>query len=210
MAGMRRIAFVLLFGSLLASAQTSREVSGYWDDVFRSGKIQFNKNASKLVQLAIRDHKPGLAIDLGMGEGRNAVFLAEQGWHVTGVDISAEAVKQAKARAAAAHLSIDAIVDDLDRYDPGRAKWDLIVLFYMHAWFHQSKRNVPELLSSALKPGGLLVIEGYAGDQGDFQTNELLRDFASLKIVHYEDVVDEADWAPGQKSHIVRFIAEKP
>jgi hypothetical protein len=40
-------------------------VSGYWDDVFRSGKIQFNKNASKLVQYAIRERKPGLAVDLG-------------------------------------------------------------------------------------------------------------------------------------------------
>jgi hypothetical protein len=61
-----------------------------------------------------------------------------------------------------------------------------------------------------LKPGGLLVIEGYAGEKGAYQTNELLRSFANLKIVHYEDVRDEADWAPGEKSHIVRFIAEKP
>jgi SAM-dependent methyltransferase len=178
--------------------------------VFRGGKVQFNKNASKLLQYAIRGRKPGLAVDLGMGEGRNAVFLAAAGWKVTGVDISPEAVKQAKARAAAAHVSIDAITDDLDHFDPGRAKWDLIVLLYMHAWFHASKHNVPELLMAALKPGGLLVIEGYAGDKGDFQTNELPRDFDKLKIIHYEDVVDEADWAPGEKSHLVRFIAQKP
>jgi hypothetical protein len=62
----------------------------------------------------------------------------------------------------------------------------------------------------ALSPGGLLVIEGYAGDKGDYQTNELLRDFGALKIIHYEDVRDEADWNPGSKSRIVRFIAEKP
>jgi hypothetical protein len=39
---------------------------------------------------------------------------------------------------------------------------------------------------------------------------ELLRSFGDLKIIHYEDVRDEVDWAPGQKSRIVRFIAEKP
>lgn len=205
-----RALFVLLIGLSVVQAQAPPGVQGYWDDVFRSGKVQFNKDASKLLQYAIRDRKPGDAVDLGMGEGRNAVFLAAKGWRVTGVDISPEAVKQAQARAAAAHANIDAITDDLDHFDLGRAKWDLIVLLYMHAWFHESKRNVPQILAAALKPGGLLVIEGYAGDKGAFQTNELPRAFDKLKIVHYEDVVDEADWAPGQKSHVVRFIAERP
>ena len=205
-----RVFFAFLIGVTAAPAQSPPSVRSYWDDVFRNGKIQFNKNASKLLQYAIRGRKPGSAADLGMGEGRNAVFLAEKGWQVTGVDISSEAVKQAKARAVAAHVSIDAVTGDLDGFDVGRAKWDLIVLLYMHAWFHHSKHNVPEILAAALKPSGLLVIEGYAGDQGAFQTNELLRDFEKLKIIHYEDVVDEADWAPGQASRVVRFIAERP
>ncbi len=205
-----RALFVFLIGVTMTAAQVPSTVRGYWDDVFRGGKIQFNRNASKLLQYAIGDRKPGNAVDLGMGEGRNAVFLAAKGWQVTGVDISPEAVKQAQARAAAARVNIDSITDDLDHFDLGRAKWDLIVLLYMHAWFHESGHNVPEILAAALKPGGLLVIEGYAGDKGAFQTNELLRDFAKLKIIHYEDVVDEADWAPGQKSRVVRFIAERP
>jgi SAM-dependent methyltransferase len=204
-----RAPFAFLIAATIAQAQAPPGVRGYWDDVFRSGKVQFNKNASKLLQYAILGRKPGLAVDLGMGEGRNAVFLAEKGWQVTGVDISSEAVKQANARAAAAHVAIEAITDDLDHYEIGRAKWDLIVLLYMHAWFHQSKHNVPEMLAAALKPGGLLVIEGYAGDKGDFQSNELLRAFDKLKVIHYEDLVDEADWAPREKSRVIRFIAER-
>lgn len=101
-------------------------------------------------------------------------------------------------------------MEDLDRFALGREKWDLIALFYMHAWFHESAHNVLRLLAEALKPDGLLVIEGYAGEKGDYQTNELLRSFDRLKVLHYEDVLDEADWAPGQKSRMVRFIAEKP
>ena len=54
------------------------------------------------------------------------------------------------------------------------------------------------------------MIEGYAVDKGAFQTNELLRDFDKLKIVHCEDVVDEADWTPGLKSRVIRSIAERP
>ncbi len=80
----------------------------------------------------------------------------------------------------------------------------------MHAWFHESRRNVPRDLTDALKPGGLLVTEGYAGDKGDFQTNELPRSLDGLRIVFYQDVIDEADWAPGERSRVVRFIGEKP
>src|ERR1700731_1554236 len=92
----------LLLTATAALPQSLPGVRPYWDDVFRSGKIKFNRNASKLLQHAIRERQPGVAVDLGMGEGRNAVFLAGRGWQVTGVDISGEAVKQAKARAVAA------------------------------------------------------------------------------------------------------------
>ena len=202
------LSLLSLAGTLLAQPSTADRRT-FWDDLFRNGQVAFNKDASKLLQYAVAGRKPGAAVDLGMGEGRNAIFLASNGWQVTGVDFSAEAVKQAKAHAEAAHVRIDAVIQDLDTYDLGRAKWDLVALFYMHAWFHESKRNVPQLLLDALKPGGLLVIEGYAGDKGDYQTNELLRTFGSLKVVHYEDVRDEADWAPGRKSRVVRLIAEK-
>jgi SAM-dependent methyltransferase len=204
-------AFLLSAAALVAQSSSTADRPAFWDDLFRSGQVSFNKKASKLLQYAVIDRKPGSAVDLGMGEGRNAVFLATKGWQVTGVDFSMEAVKQAKANAAAARVPLDPILEDLDAYQVGRAKWDLIALFYMHAWFHESKRNVPQLLIEGLKPGGLLVIEGYAGEEGAYyQTNELLRSFAKLKIVHYEDVWDEADWDLGEKSHIVRFIAEKP
>jgi hypothetical protein len=60
-----RCLFAFLIAVAAAQGQTPPSVSGYWDDVFHSGKIQFNKNASKLVQYAIRERKPGLAVDLG-------------------------------------------------------------------------------------------------------------------------------------------------
>jgi hypothetical protein len=93
-----------LTGALLA--QTSNDHGRtFWDNLFRNGQISFNREASKLLQYAVNGRRPGAAIDLGMGEGRNAVFLASKGWRVTGVDFSAEAVKQAKSRAAAAHVA---------------------------------------------------------------------------------------------------------
>lgn len=159
---------------------------------------------------SIRGRKPGRALDLGMGEGRNTIYLAQQGWQATGVDLSDVAVAQAKARAGQLHVNLVAIVDDLDRYDFGKAQWDLITLFYVHAWYHGAKPASPGRLMAALKPGGLLVMEGFAGSEAFmFQPNELLRDFAELRVLRYEDVKDQADWAPGERNHIIRFVGEK-
>jgi len=124
--------------ALLGQLSTTADRRTFWDDLFRNGQVSFSKDASRLLQYAIVDRKPGTAIDLGMGEGRNAIFLASKGWRVTGVDFSTEAVNQAKSRAAAAHVAIDAVIQDLDAYDLGRSKWDLIAMFYMHGWFHDS------------------------------------------------------------------------
>ncbi len=129
---------------------------------------------------------------------------------MTGVDLSDVAVTQAKRRAAELGVPLGAVVEDLDKYDLGRERWDLITLFYMHAWYHLLKTDTATRLRHALKPGGLLVIEGFAGGQAGYQTNELVHAFGDLKVLRYEDVMDEADWAPGEKSHIVRFVGEKP
>ena len=60
-----------------------------------------------------------------------------------------------------------------------------------------------------MKPNGLLVIEGFAGGEVGYRTNELVRAFLEMRILRYEDFTGEADWAPGKKSHIIRFAAEK-
>jgi SAM-dependent methyltransferase/peroxiredoxin len=182
----------------------------FWNSKFSDPKTQFNREPSRLLVEAIRSRPPGRALDLGMGEGRNAIFLAQQGWKATGVDLSDVAVAQAKARAAELHLDLTAIVDNVDHYDMSKDQWDLITLFYMHAWYHGAKPASAARITAALKPGGLVVIEGFAGQEKFmFQPNELLRDFSDLRILRYEDIEDEAEWAPGRRSHIIRLVAEK-
>jgi len=195
--------------ALSVGAQTADQREA-WNKRYSDQKAPFNRSPGRLLALALADRMPGEAIDLGMGEGRNAIFLVQQGWRVTGVDLSDVGVEQAKKRAAELGVPLVTVVEDLDQYDLGRERWDLIMLFYMHAWYHLSKLDHARPLRDALKPGGLLVIEGFAGGEVGYQTNELLRAFDDLKIVRYEDVMDEADWAPGEKSHIVRFVGEKP
>lgn len=207
---MNRTALFLSLTFLANAQAVDPRDRDFWNGKFNDPKTQFNRQPSRLLVDAIRGRQPGRALDLGMGEGRNTIYLAQQGWQTTGVDLSDVAVGQAKARAAQLHLNLTAIVDDLDRYDFGKGQWDLITLFYMHAWYHGAKPPAPARLLAALKPGGLLVVEGFAGpEKYMFQPNELLRDLADLRVLRYEDVQDEADWSPGQRSHIIRFVGEK-
>jgi len=204
------IVLLLLSWSAVLGQTIDPRDQRFWNDKFSDPTTQFRRAPSRLLVDAIRGRKPGMAIDLGMGEGRNALFLAQQGWTVTGVDLSNVAVAQARKRAAQLGLHIHAVVDNVDHFELGKDRWDLIALFYMHAWYRGSKPSSVVRLKQALKPGGILVIEGFAGkDSYLFQPNELVRDFLDLHILRYEDLRGEADWAPGELSHIVRFVAEK-
>jgi SAM-dependent methyltransferase len=201
---------LILNAPLIHSQDIDPRDRDFWNQKFSDPNTQFNHKASRLLADAIRDRRPGLAVDLGMGEGRNAIYLAQQGWQVTGVDLSDVAVTQARKRALQVGIKLDAVVDGLDHFDIGRSRWDLIALFYVHAWYHGAKPRSVQRLHDALKPGGLLVIEGFAGDESyTFHPNELLHDFADLRILRYEDLEDQADWDPGRKSHIIRLVAEK-
>jgi SAM-dependent methyltransferase len=183
----------------------------FWNTKFSDPGTQFSRGPSRLLAEAIRNRPPGQALDLGMGEGRNTIFLAQRGWQATGVDLSDVAVAQARERAAKVHVKISAVIDDLDHYQLGKNKWDLIALFYMHAWYQGTRPGNPQRITAALKPGGVLVMEGFAGhEKFTFQPNELLRDFTGLRVLRYEETDAEAEWTPGHPSHIIRLVAEKP
>ena len=82
------------------------------------------------------------------------MFLATQGWTVTGVDLSDVAIAQAKKNAAERGVKIAAVVENLDTYDFGTEQWDLICLFYMHSWHGRSPTKPPQRIANALRRGG--------------------------------------------------------
>ena len=183
-----------------------------WNATFLLGAPTLKREPSSVLVATVRGRKPGKALDLGTGEGRNALFLAEQEWQVTGVDISDVAIAQAKSHAVDRKVKLEAVVGDLETYDFGVEQWDLITSFYMHGWHDRSKTDVPARIYKALKPGGLIVIEGFAKPEVTigFSADELSSAYGQLRILRNESVVDEADWDKGNKRHIVRFVAEKP
>lgn len=105
---------------------------------------------------------PGRALDLGAGEGRNAIWLAEQGWHVTAIDFSAVAIAKAGEFAAEANVSgrVQFEVADLTSIRPTKSIYDLVCLVYLHLpW--DSMQDVVRSAVDALRPGGTFVLLGH-------------------------------------------------
>lgn len=186
-------------------------VRGRWNAVFSEGAPSLDRTPSDLLRDSIRERQTGIALDLGSGQGRNALFLAESGWTVTGVDISEVAVEQARQQATARTAAVEFVVADLDQHDFGRDRWDLIASFYMHGWHDRSPTDVARRIVDALKPGGLLVIEGFARPDVSygFDVVQLTTSFRQLKVLRAEMVSAEAEWDRGNTRQLVRFVAEK-
>jgi SAM-dependent methyltransferase len=126
---------------------------------------------------------PGRALDLACGSGRHAIWLAEHGWNVTGVDVSSDAIATLKESAPA----VDARVADLEQgeYLIQPSAWDLVVImrYLQRDLFEPAKRGVT--------PGGVLIasvlLENPAEPKGRFRAKprELRRYFEDWEILHY-------------------------
>jgi SAM-dependent methyltransferase len=161
----------------------------------------------------------GRCLDLGGGQGRNAIFLARRGWEVTMVDVALAGVARARAMARGAELRLAAVVADLDQgaLAPLAASCDLVlaVNYHDHA-----------LIGAAcgwLRPGGALLVEGFAQEQLGrssggpqdpgrlWRPNELFSLVHGLRVVWYEDRLTAEDDNPRHRGEkwVVRLIARQ-
>jgi SAM-dependent methyltransferase len=158
----------------------------------------------------VKGKKPGAALDVGTGQGRNAVYLAGQGWDVTGMDISQVALDVAQANAAKSGVSIRTDKAAYDTYDFGVNKWDLILLVF--AWAPVSDPTFVARLKASLRPGGVVLYEHFLGPHQPMirapLPNELKAFFTDFDIQFYEETQGPADWG-GPKSRLVRMLARK-
>ena len=179
-----------------------------WNEVFRNG-LGYAKLPNRLLVEVVKGQKPGAALDVAMGQGRNALYLASQGWKVTGVDISDEGIRQARDEAAKRKLKLETINIIIDEYDFGKNRWDLVTMIYAG-----NSTDWIEKIKPSLRPGGLFVVEYFArenlGTSTDgFAKGQLAKLFASgFEILRDEVVEDAPDWAM-DRATLVRFVAKK-
>jgi SAM-dependent methyltransferase len=209
---MSRTLLANLLCAVALLAQTPNLQTERWNKVFASTDANFNRQPNAFLLKSVQDVKPGTALEIGMGQGRNTIAMARLGWDVTGIDISDEGIRQALADAKKQNVEIRTIVADADRFDYGNSRYDLIYATFEH----QIVTDNAAKIVAALKPGGIIVVEGFqedvskeAGRPLGHRVNELPRAFDQLRVVLYEDTVGPADWNGGKPSPIVRFIARK-
>lgn len=208
-----RAALVLLLALPLAAHRPPAAPG--WDRIYQGRDVKVPVSPSALVLETAANLQPGTALDIGMGNGRNAIYLARKGWKVTGIDISREAVKQAQAEAKKLNVSMEARVSRLEDLPPYQNRFDLILCMYIQDVATKNAKMIVDML----KPGGLLIIEGYhqaaapalAGQPG-YSTNQLLRTFNRLHILRYEDREMLPEWNAGQanaRTPVIRLVARK-
>lgn len=184
----------------------SRDEGVFYDGVYAAAKPEFPTAPNKLLAEAVKNRKPGRALDIAMGQGRNAIYLARLGWEVTGFDTAKTGLALAQQAARAAGVRIRTVLASDEEFDFGTGQWDLIALIYPI-----EKRSVFRV-RQALKPGGIIAVECShregANAPFEYGTNELLKIFEGFRILKYEDTVDEHEWAR-KPLRLVRLIAEK-
>lgn len=184
-----------------------------FDNIYASRTPNFSTAPSPLLMAAIDGRAPGRALDVGMGQGRNAVALARKGWDVTGIDMSAEGLAVSKANAALAGVTITAVHSSDKAFDYGRDRWDLIAVIYGPD--STTDEGFVQRLQEALRPGGIVVVESFASPRGatrrrpvDIDPADLLRAFAGFRLLRFEDADGVSEWDP-QPTALVRMIAQK-
>ncbi|HKD09815.1 MAG TPA: class I SAM-dependent methyltransferase [Bryobacteraceae bacterium] len=191
----------MLLGLVVCGQEPEKSTAPFWDKVYSQNSGIFSHRPTELLKWAVKDRTPGKALDIGMGQGRNSIFLAQQGWDVTGFDPSAEGIRRAKAAAQELRLRLHALVAREENFDLGRDKWDLIVMTYIRL----VNREDAARFQGALRPGGIFVYE----NNNVGVPNELLRAFLGFRILRFEDVDAYTDWHPEKKQRVERLIVER-
>ena len=168
-----------------------------WDERYGTGDYRPRLAAGEFLESWIPRIRPGRALDLACGAGRNAIRLAQAGWQVDAVDVSSVAVGMAETAAAEAGVDVNWIVADLDDYEIPTSRYDLItVIRYRHPALATS-------LLRALAPDGWLLMEHHLSTSAEvhgpsnpefrLRPQELLEAFAALRVVFYEETIEARD-----------------
>jgi predicted O-methyltransferase YrrM len=190
----------------LAAAQQPGGIeatAGRFNQLYRTpGQTRFTQEPNAFLVSRSKEMRPGKALDVAMGQGRNAVYLATQGWDVTGFDVAEEGMKVAQENAARAGAKVTTVKATFAEFDYGREQWDLIYFVYTDAPIVDA-RYVARV-QAALKTGGMLLIDrpfrsltnpepGWPETDQD-KVNALVKAWCGLQIVFYEDTTGYGDW----------------
>lgn len=193
-----------------------------WDQRYAGEAYVYGQTANTFLQQHITD-LTGPVLSVAEGEGRNAVFLAQQGLEVVGVDSSAVGLAKAQRLAKSKKVIITTVQADLAEYQPAVNYFASVVSIFAHLP-SQLRRNLHHRLAKALRPGGVLLLEGYSKQQLGrgtggpnnldmlFSLDELLQDFPGFKVILGQEIQREVIEGTGHTglAEVVQLILQKP
>ena len=135
-----------------------------WDQRYSEGSFAYGDQPNGFLVEQVGALKPGTCLCLAEGQGRNAIWLAQQGFSVTAMDQSPVGMTRARELAAERGVTIDTQVGDLSDFDLGDSRWDTIVSIFGHLP-SGLRRSVHRRVVRALKPGGVFLLEAYTPEQ---------------------------------------------
>jgi 2-polyprenyl-3-methyl-5-hydroxy-6-metoxy-1,4-benzoquinol methylase len=196
----------------------------FWDERFAADDYIFGREPN-LFLVSQRERFPERArvLDVATGEGRNAVWLAQQGCRVTGIDVSPRGLSKARRLAAEHGVEIEFEQADARNWTWPSNRFDAIVTIFIQFAAPAERQRVFEGMKEALRPGGVIVLQGYTPKQLEYKTGgppqadhmyteQLLRSaFSDMEIVHlneHEDVLAEGTKHVG-RSAVIDMVARK-
>lgn len=195
-----------------------------WNERYAGDDYLFGTEPADFLRRAAGWLVPGDGVlCIADGEGRNSVWLAGQGMRVTAFDPAENAVAKARRLAAAKGVEVAFHVTDLDGWDWSR-QYDTVAGIFIQFVGPADRADLFRRIDRALKPGGLLLLHGYAPrqvgygtggppDPANMYTLDLLRDaFADYEVLRAEDFDADVDEGKGHsgRSALIDFIARKP
>ena len=198
------------------------EMRQRWNERFATEDYAYGTEPNAYFKAFIDSHTPGKILLPAEGEGRNAVYAAEQGWEVHAFDFSTEGQRKALRLAASRGVTITYQIADIGSVSLQSETFDAIALIYAHL-HRDDRQRVHRRLLEALKPGGYLVLESFTPEQLKYGTggpknidmlydiNDLREDFAGLQIIDAEERIIElsAGRSHNGKGSVVRMLVQK-
>lgn len=170
-----------------------------WDERYGHDELLWTAEPNRFLVAEVADLRPGRALDLACGEGRNTVWLAEQGWIATGVDFSAVGLDKGRRLAEARHVDVTYELADVTTYRPAPA-FDLVIVMYLHLP-DPARGHALANAAGGVAPGGTLLVVGHditnltngiGGPQDPavlYGPDDVVADLPGLEIVKAERVL---------------------
>ena len=131
-----------------------------WDERYAASDLVWSAGPNELFARQVKDQIPGTALDVACGEGRNALWLAERGWQVTGIDFSRVAIDKARQIAERRGVQVRWRVADIAADEIPAAVFDLVLVAYVHTDPQERSAWLPRVID-AVKSGGTFIYIGH-------------------------------------------------